>query len=83
MRVVSPEKLGNMSLTCRDWAVSSTPPTCQARGILGLEWGQTRAVIFCGLQGTAVSKTLLCVTSQSVNISSVFVVPYQQPSHGS
>jgi hypothetical protein len=30
--------------------------------------GQTEAVIFCGLQELQVSKTLLCVTSHSVNV---------------
>jgi hypothetical protein len=58
--VASPRKLGY---------VSSAPLTCQIGEDLGLE-GQTGAVIFCGLQSLQVSKTLLCVTSHSVNVSS-------------
>jgi hypothetical protein len=65
MGVVSPGKLGQ--------SVTDFPKTgmhfINSSQFLTLG-AQTRAVIFHGLWGPQVSKTLLCVTSHSVNVSS-------------
>jgi hypothetical protein len=75
MGVVSPQKL----LCVREWSMCHKLLHKSCGGV-GLD-DQTGAVILCGFQALQVSKTLLHVTSHSVNISDLRCDSLSHPSH--